>query len=90
MGGTWVRDFCDELDNFPLCADKDQVDSFVHGLSLFARPGMFDLPEHTETYVYDETGRDAQKMREDLAFMRAIGVDDEEVAFDLVQGPENF
>ena len=29
----WLKDFVDELENFPLTTYKDQVDSFVHGLA---------------------------------------------------------
>jgi len=30
---SWVKDFVDELQNFPLCSASDQVDAFVHGLA---------------------------------------------------------
>jgi phage terminase large subunit-like protein len=87
--GAWVRDFAEELDNFPLCADKDQVDAFVHCLSLFARPGEFDFKEEHEVFTHDEMGRGAQRLKEDLEFYREIGMD-KEVAFEMVDGPEFF
>jgi predicted phage terminase large subunit-like protein len=33
----WLKDFSDELTNFPLVTYKDQVDAFVHGLSWIVR-----------------------------------------------------
>jgi hypothetical protein len=37
----WLTAFKDELANFPLSAQKDQVDAFVHGLSYALRPSEF-------------------------------------------------
>jgi len=88
-GGAWLRDFTEELDAFPLCADKDQVDAFVHCLSLFARPGEFNFKDEHEVYVHDENDQRSAKASEDLEFYRQCGVSDE-VAFDMAEGPEFF
>jgi predicted phage terminase large subunit-like protein len=37
----WVKDFVDELQNFPLCSASDQVDAFVHALAYASRPAEF-------------------------------------------------
>jgi predicted phage terminase large subunit-like protein len=37
----WLKDFLDELQNFPLCSASDQVDSLVHCLSFCSRPAEF-------------------------------------------------
>jgi predicted phage terminase large subunit-like protein len=37
----WLKAFTEELQNFPLCSQKDQVDAFVHALSYAARPSEF-------------------------------------------------
>jgi predicted phage terminase large subunit-like protein len=44
---SWLKAFVDELQNFPLSAQKDQVDAFVHGLSYAARPSEFKPAERT-------------------------------------------
>jgi len=41
VAASWLRSFTEELQNFPLCSQKDQVDAFVHGLSYAARPAEF-------------------------------------------------
>lgn len=37
----WLKDFVDELQNFPLCSASDQVDAFVHALAYASRPAEF-------------------------------------------------
>jgi hypothetical protein len=37
----WLVAFREELGSFPLSAQKDQVDAFVHGLSYALRPSEF-------------------------------------------------
>jgi hypothetical protein len=48
----WLKAFSEELQNFPLCASKDQVDAFVHALSYASRPAEFRPKpfEYIETY----------------------------------------
>jgi hypothetical protein len=53
MNGTWVRDFTDELENFPLSSTNDMVDAFVHALSYVARASEFKFEEQTYTCEYD-------------------------------------
>jgi predicted phage terminase large subunit-like protein len=38
---AWLSAFENELQNFPLCADKDQVDALVHALAYASRPAEF-------------------------------------------------
>lgn len=82
--GQWVRPFCEELDAFPLVSDKDQVDAFVHCLSLIARPGMFDLPDEPVSLVLDSATRD-----EDYANGLKMYGDhmENELAFEMVENP---
>jgi hypothetical protein len=50
---AWLKAFSEELQNFPLSAQKDQVDSFVHALSYAARPSEFKPREFTSYGVMD-------------------------------------
>jgi predicted phage terminase large subunit-like protein len=49
----WLAAFKEELQNFPLCAQKDQVDAFVHALSFAARPSEFKLEAEQLVVEYD-------------------------------------
>jgi predicted phage terminase large subunit-like protein len=49
----WLAAFKEELQNFPLSAQKDQVDAFVHGLSYALRPSEFKPQERSQSVVYD-------------------------------------
>lgn len=49
----WLQTFKDELAGFPLCADKDQVDSFVHALSYASRPSEFAPVKLDQVVEYD-------------------------------------
>jgi predicted phage terminase large subunit-like protein len=67
---SWKRPFVEELQNFPLCSSKDQVDAFVHGLSYAIRPSEFK-PKILElgTFVHDTVEEDhceLDKFEEDL------------------------
>lgn len=48
----WVKDFVDELQNFPLCSASDQVDAFVHALAYASRPAEFKtrVVEYVQEY----------------------------------------
>jgi hypothetical protein len=89
IGGAWVRDFTEELENFPLCADKDQVDAFVHCLSLVARPSEYKLADETVVVQHDARERSLVSTAEEIGLYRQLGAD-ETAAFDLAQGPEFF
>lgn len=86
MNGSWVRDFTEELENFPLCSNKDQVDAFVHCLSLVVRPSEFNLPDAVQLYTHESTVDDKKA---NLEFYKQLG-QSEEVCFDMVDGPEFF
>ena len=48
---AWLKDFSDELENFPLTTYKDQVDAFVHALAWELRKAV-DFEQHMmERYV---------------------------------------
>ena len=47
----WLKDFSDELENFPLTTYKDQVDAFVHGLAWELRKNVDFEPAMMERYA---------------------------------------
>jgi predicted phage terminase large subunit-like protein len=47
----WLKDFTDELENFPLTTYKDQVDAFVHALAWELRKGVDFEPKLMERYA---------------------------------------
>jgi len=47
----WLKDFRDEVENFPLTTYKDQVDAFVHALAWELRKNVDFKPEIGERYV---------------------------------------
>lgn len=50
----WLKDFLDEIENFPLCSSKDTTDALVHALSYASRPAEFRLrPLPAEVVEYD-------------------------------------
>jgi hypothetical protein len=78
----WLRDFVEELQNFPLSATADQVDAFVHGLAFASRPAEFKLTpvDFVVTYdclaaddpasAFDEMNRFDAQLAEAEAFIR--------------------
>jgi predicted phage terminase large subunit-like protein len=57
---AWLKDFLDEIENFPLCASKDTTDAFVHALAYASRPAEFKpRPLPTELVTYDTLEEDA-------------------------------
>ena len=47
----WLKDFSDELENFPLTTYKDQVDAFVHGLAWELRKNVDFEPTMMAKYA---------------------------------------
>jgi hypothetical protein len=47
----WLKDFVDELENFPLTTYKDQVDAFVHALAWELRKAVDFEPALMERYA---------------------------------------
>lgn len=47
----WLKDFLDELENFPLTTYKDQVDAFVHALAWELRKSVDFEPALMERYA---------------------------------------
>jgi predicted phage terminase large subunit-like protein len=51
VDAPWLKDFVDELENFPLTTYKDQVDAFVHGLAWELRKNVDFEPAMMEKYA---------------------------------------
>ena len=49
----WLKDFKEELENFPLCVSKDSVDAFVHALAYASRPAEFKPRQVVSSTVHD-------------------------------------
>jgi predicted phage terminase large subunit-like protein len=61
----WLKPFTEELQNFPLCSQKDQADAFVHALSYAARPSEF-RPRELTTYGVTDYVAEYESALEDL------------------------
>jgi len=71
----WLKAFAEELANFPLCSNNDQVDAFVHALSYPARPSEFaprDVTVITEVDVMEHYGA-RRTLSADLDFADELG-----------------
>jgi len=73
---SWLAAFKDELHNFPLSANSDQVDAFVHALSFLSLPSEFRLPQETGVVTYDTLGANyessfAEENRFDIEVVRS-------------------
>jgi predicted phage terminase large subunit-like protein len=69
---AWLKDFTEEVGNFPLGNYNDQVDCFVHALSYAARPSEFQSVIQGEAIVGYE-----QNLLEDIQFREKISMDSE-------------
>jgi predicted phage terminase large subunit-like protein len=78
----WLKEYVDEMSSFPLGANNDMVDATVHCLSYALRSEV-KRPDHTETYVHDETDRGAQRLREEMEFYKEQGTDND-AAWDFI------
>jgi predicted phage terminase large subunit-like protein len=59
----WLKDFADELENFPLTTYKDQVDAFVHGLAWELRKNVDFEPGLMERFAATQPLNPAQQLR---------------------------